>query len=398
MNTNLHKSKIINTITNLMLLFLPLSAVANLMNERISFSILYIFLFAATLKHTFCFRKHKDISKASEQILIILLGMYFAFYLIGAQETFDVLWGLSIPLVAVMTSTLNRLKFWLVATVGLTVVMIIAVGVYPEFFHYELFSLFSLLWALIFISYLAYSYKYENVSLEYEILSYQNSLEQKIAAAVAEISALNKNLDETQVEILQRLCAVGSYRSKDNGESQRMAQYVKTFAELADLPPEEIEIYGRAAPLHDLGNVGIEDTIFNKPSRLTKEEYEQVKRHTLIGEDILGGSQKPLLQIASEIAGSHHEKYDGSGYPRGLKGEAIPLSGRIVAILDVFDALYRESIYKKNWTNEDILNHFKEQKGKHFDPRLTDIFLNNIEKFVSIYEEYYIAKQELVKK
>jgi len=391
MNTQQDNLKIIRTITNLMLLFIPLSMVINYFNERYSFSILYFVLFFATLYHNYCFKKEQNSARASEQILIILLGLYFAFFLIGEQKSFDVLWGLIIPPIAVMTSSLSRLKFWLIVTVSITATMIVVCFITPTYIRYEIFPLFSLLWAMIFISYMAYSYKALQTRLEKKIVSYQNSLEEKIEDAVQEISTLNTYLDETQSEILEKLGTLGEYRSQnENGHLSRVGSYVKELSLLAGVDAQDAQIFERAAPLHDIGQVGIEESISNKPGKLTTLEYEKMKEHTLIGADILGGSNKPLIQIAAQIAQYHHEKYDGTGYPKGIKGDEIPLSARVVAIVDVFDALYSETVYKKNWTNEDIIEHFKKEKGKHFDPHLTDIFLENIETFITIYEQKYI--------
>lgn len=391
MNTQQDNLKIIRTITNLMLLFIPLSMVINYFNARYSFSILYFILFFATLYHNHCFKKEQNSARASEQILIILLGLYFAFFLIGEQSSFDVLWGLIIPPIAVMTSSLSRLKFWLIVTVSITVTMIVVCFIAPTYIRYEIFPLFSLLWAMIFISYMAYSYKALQTRLEKKIVSYQNSLEEKIEDAVQEISTLNTYLDETQCEILEKLGTLGEYRSQnETGHLSRVGSYVKELSLLAGVDAQDAQIFERAAPLHDIGQVGIEESILNKPGKLTTLEYEKMKEHTLIGADILGGSNKPLIQIAAQIAEYHHEKYDGTGYPKGIKGDEIPLSARIVAIVDVFDALYSETIYKKNWTNEDIIEYYTKEKGRHFDPHLTDIFLENIETFITIYEQKYI--------
>ncbi len=388
MRTEQHNIKIINTITNLMLLFLPLSMFANYFNSRESFAILYFFIFLATLKHFFCFKKEQDVDKASEQILVILFGIFFAFFLIGEQKSFDVLWILSIPLVAVMTASLQRIKIWLFRTVFLVIVMIGGAYFFPHYICYEVFSLSSLLWALIFISYMAYSYKSIQVQLEGKILSYQHSLEDKIADAVQEIELLNHNINETQIEILERLGTLGEYRSKETGAHvKRVGLYTKELALFAGVDEEEATLFKRAAPLHDIGKVGIEDSILNKPAKLTADEYKVMKGHAAIGEKILSGSDKPLIKIAAEIAGGHHEKFDGSGYPRALVGENIPLSARIVSIADVFDALYSSRVYKKAWNIQDIVNHFENEKAMHFDPELTTLFLNNIEIFILIYNE-----------
>ncbi len=142
----------------------------------------------------------------------------------------------------------------------------------------------------------------------------------------------------------------------------------------------------RAAPLHDIGKVGISDAILNKPAKLTDEEYETMKNHTLIGASILSHSDKPLIQLAAEIAGGHHEKYDGSGYPEGFKADDIPLSARIVAVADVFDALISMRVYKEAWSDKEVKDYFIREKGKHFDPLLTELFLKDFEQFALIYK------------
>lgn len=387
MKTEDENTKIINTVTVLMLLFLPLSMIANYLNDRESFAILYFFLFFATLKHYFCFKQEKDTAQASEQILVILFGLFFTFFLIGEQKTFDILWGLSIPLVAVMTSSSKRLKIWLYRTVGLVIIMIGGTYLIPEYIRYDLFSMFSLLWALVFISYMAYSYKLIQEKLEIKVFSYQHSLEDKIEEAVKEIALLNTNLNETQIEVLERLGTLGEYRSTETGEHvKRVGLYTKRLALLAGVDEDEAMLFKRAAPLHDIGKVGIPDAILNKPGKLTKEEFIAMQEHALIGEKILSGSDKPLIQIAAQIAGGHHEKFDGSGYPRSLKGDTIPLSARIVAIADVFDALYSSRVYKRSWSKEEIIDFFKEESGKHFDPKLVSLFLENIDDFVTIFD------------
>ena len=389
MKTEDENTKIINTITVLMLLFLPLSMIANYLNARESFAILYFFLFFATLKHYFCFKQEKDTAKASEQILVILFGLFFAFFLIGEQKSFDILWGLSIPLVAVMTSSSARLKVWLYRTVALVIVMIGGTYLFPQYIRYDLFALFSLLWALIFISYMAYSYKSIQEKLEKKIFTYQHSLEDKVQEAVKEIAMLNKNLNETQIENLERLGTLGEYLSTETGEHvKRVGLYTKKLALLAGVDEEEAMLFKRAAPLHDIGKVGIPDAILNKPGKLTEEEYITMQEHALIGEKILSGSDKPLIQVAAQIAGGHHEKYDGRGYPRALEGEQIPLSARIVAIADVFDALYSSRVYKKAWSIEEIVLFFKEESSKHFDPKLASLFLDNIDDFIAIYNKH----------
>src|SRR5690606_21301646 len=154
------------------------------------------------------------------------------------------------------------------------------------------------------------------------------------------------------------------------------------------LSKKEADLIKAASTLHDVGKIGIPDSILNKPGKLTEEEYGVIKKHTTIGHQMLKHTNGSLLKAGALIALTHHEKYDGSGYPKGLQGEDIPLYGRIVAISDVFDALSTDRIYKKAWKMEDILAYFQLEKGKHFDPKLVDIFLDNVKEFIKIKDAF----------
>ena len=143
-----------------------------------------------------------------------------------------------------------------------------------------------------------------------------------------------------------------------------------------------------ASPMHDIGKVAIPDNILKKPAQLTDIEFKIMKTHTEIGYGLLKGSNREVLNAAAIVAYEHHEKYDGSGYPRGLKGDDIHIYGRITAIADVFDALGSERCYKKAWKDEKIFQLLEEERGKHFDPKLIDLFLENKNKFLKIRDKY----------
>jgi len=143
-----------------------------------------------------------------------------------------------------------------------------------------------------------------------------------------------------------------------------------------------------AAALHDIGKIGISDKILSKPEKLSEEEFTQMKRHTLIGYDILKDSSSDVIQLAAVIALTHHERHDGSGYPRGLKGEEIPIAGRIVAIADYFDALMSKRVYKDAWSIEKVLEALKERSGKIFDPVCLENFFKNLDEILQIKEKY----------
>jgi HD superfamily phosphodiesterase len=381
------KERVIFNITTLMLIFLPLSTLANYLNGRTAFSILYLFMFVATVVHMRCYQKERDLGNASEKLMIILSGLFFAFFLIGEQSTFDVFWILILPMVGMILLSYARLTFWIRTINAIYLSMMALAYVTPQWVRYDTFALWSLLWAMIFMSGVALYYNKSQERLEKEIQRYEQNLEIKIEEAIGEIEQLNNEIESTQIEIVERLGTLGEFRSLETGAHvRRVGMYAKELGLLAGLSESEAEILEQAAPLHDIGKVGIEDSILNKPAKLTAEEYERMKAHTLIGERILAGSDKELIQKASEIAGGHHEKYDGSGYPRALSGEAIPLSARIVAIADVFDALYSTRVYKKSWSLEAIVELFEKESGKHFDPHLIGLFLDNLDRFVHIYD------------
>ncbi|HNE17680.1 MAG TPA: HD domain-containing protein, partial [Rhodocyclaceae bacterium] len=168
----------------------------------------------------------------------------------------------------------------------------------------------------------------------------------------------------------------------------RMAHYSRLIAEQLGLGAEFCERLLSAAPMHDVGKVGTPDHILLKPGRLTDEEMAIMRQHASIGHDILKGSSSPMIQLAAEIALSHHEKFDGSGYPGGLTGEAIPLSGRIVAVADVFDALTSERPYKPAWALDRAVQFLKDGRGAHFDPACIDAFLLRWDEVLAIRDRY----------
>ena len=197
-------------------------------------------------------------------------------------------------------------------------------------------------------------------------------LEQKVRERTAE-------LEETQIEILERLALAAEYRDDDTGEhTRRVGQMSAQIAQALGLPEAEVELIRRAAPLHDVGKIAIPDSILLKPGKLTPAEFELMKTHTTLGAKMLSGGQFPLLQRAEEIALTHHERWDGTGYS-GLKGESIPMAGRIVTVADVFDALTNERPYKKAWLHTEAIEEIQRQTGRQFDPRVVEAFLHVVD-------------------
>lgn len=199
-----------------------------------------------------------------------------------------------------------------------------------------------------------------------------------ISLDVMETNLLEKlrMLESTQMETILKLGKAAEFRDDETGRHiERIAEYVDIITNHLGLSRDQRTSLKNAAPMHDVGKIGIPDEILLKPGKLTSEEFQTIKLHTVIGARILGGTSLPMLETAKEIALSHHEKWDGSGYPLGLKGTEIPLSGRIVAIVDVFDAVTSDRIYKTAWPVDEALELIRSQREKHFDPAVTDAFL-----------------------
>lgn len=221
----------------------------------------------------------------------------------------------------------------------------------------------------------------------------EETVEKRTAAlrqALAELDKAQQKTYAAHLDTIQRLAVAAEFKDKDTASHiQRMSYYCSLLAQKINLPPGEVEIIHRASPMHDVGKIGIPDNIILKPGKLTGEEWEIMKQHTSIGARILNGSSSDLLQAGEIIALSHHERWDGGGYPNALAGKNIPLWGRICTVADVFDALTSERPYKKAFTNEKALEILKEERGKHFDPELIDIFIENFNDVITIQKKYW---------
>ncbi|GHF64568.1 diguanylate cyclase (GGDEF)-like protein [Deinococcus metalli] len=199
------------------------------------------------------------------------------------------------------------------------------------------------------------------------------------AEAEGLVRARTADLEAAQLDIIERLSIAGEYRDDKTGaHTERVSTYAASLAACLGLPSEEVELIRLAARLHDIGKIGVPDSVLLKTGTLTSEEYSIMKHHTTIGARVLEGGQSALMRLAEEIALTHHERWDGSGYPAGLSGERIPLSGRIVAIADVWDALTTERPYKAAWTREDAWRELSAQAGAQFDPYLVEVFLGMV--------------------
>lgn len=224
--------------------------------------------------------------------------------------------------------------------------------------------------------------------LHNEVRLQNQTLEKKVKERTHE-------LYETQLDVIQRLGRAVEYRDSETGlHIIRMSYYSACLAKEAGLNDNECEMILNASPLHDIGKIGIPDSILLKAGKLTEEEWTVMKTHTTIGAELLSGSTSKLLNLAKEIAMTHHEKWDGTGYPKGLKTDEIPLVGRICGLCDVFDALTSERPYKKAWSPRETVEEMSRQKGKHFDPGLVDCFIKILPRIELIKEKYTDANNK----
>jgi len=206
------------------------------------------------------------------------------------------------------------------------------------------------------------------------ILSRSQFLEYRVADAT-------RLIHQREQETLFRLAKAGEYRDQDTGDHiLRMARYSRLIAEALNLPQDKCDLIEAAAPMHDIGKIGMPDNILLKPGKLSLDEFDVMKAHPLIGYQILQNSPSKYLSMGADIALGHHEKFDGSGYPYGLKGDQIALEARIVSVADVYDALTSNRPYKEGWSSQESLNYLVAQKGIHFDPDCVDAFLSQLGK------------------
>jgi len=258
---------------------------------------------------------------------------------------------------------------------------------------------------------------YKPVSAEEFILRLRNVL--KLREISKSLIEKNSELEKTRLQVIRRLGKAAEFKDDDTGQHViRVAHYAQLIAEDLELPQDLITLIFQTAPMHDIGKIGVSDTILKKTGRFTPEEYEIMKHHSQegdrllhpltheemkmyqihpqLGESILGEDETPLLKIAAEIALGHHEKWDGTGYPLGVKGENIPLTARIVALADIFDALSTERCYKPAYTNEVCHSIINEISGTHLDPSIVEIFNRRFDEFISIKYEYYDSTVNLM--
>ena len=202
-----------------------------------------------------------------------------------------------------------------------------------------------------------------------------------------EVKQRTQELLEAQVHLMRMLGGIAEGHSVETYQHvRRVAEITYLLAKHYGMDEKKAQTLKYASYLHDIGKIGVKDYILHKEDKLTKKEFEEIKKHPTIGAAMLEGVKLPLFEVAKIVSKEHHEKWDGSGYPKGLKGEQIHIYARIVAVADVFDALSSRRSYKEGWNTSDILDFFKEQSGKHFDPYLVDILLDHLDDFLALYK------------
>jgi len=207
--------------------------------------------------------------------------------------------------------------------------------------------------------------------------------------AVQRLQVAEVGIRNSQAETIHRLSKAAEFRDNETARHiERMSRYCELIARRIGLDADRVQLIRMASPLHDIGKIGTPDQILLKPGRLEPEEFDIMKQHAQIGYKILNGSGSDLLELAATIAWTHHERVDGSGYPRGLKGDEIPIEGRIAAVADVFDALTSTRVYKKAMSNEKSLQILREGRGSHFDPPMLDAFLDAFDDALAIQREF----------
>ncbi len=217
----------------------------------------------------------------------------------------------------------------------------------------------------------------------------QKYLADRASHLEAEVAARTADIRDREKELIFRISRAAEFRDPETGAHiQRMAYYSQVVARNLGLDGKQQRLILEAAPMHDVGKIGIPDYILLKPGKLTHDEFEIMKGHARLGHELLAGSSSETISAGAEIAISHHEKYDGSGYPHQLAGKSIPLFGRIVAVADVFDALTSERPYKKAWSLEDAVVFLEEGRGKHFDPMCVEAFLAGWDDVIKIRQRF----------
>ena len=234
-----------------------------------------------------------------------------------------------------------------------------------------------------------YLHKASHASIVLQRVRIHLELHHQSQALEARVRERTRQLEETRLEIVRRLGRAGEYRDNETGMHViRMSYYASLLAQAAGLPEAQSELLLQAAPMHDIGKIGIPDRILLKPGKLDAAEWDLMKKHTLIGGEIIGDHDSDLLRMARSVALTHHERWEGTGYPLGLAGAAIPVEGRIVAIADVYDALTSVRPYKQAWLPADAMAYIRNEASRAFEPELTRVFVELMPQLLEIRARY----------
>jgi len=222
-----------------------------------------------------------------------------------------------------------------------------------------------------------------------EVHEYQAFLRDNNKVLEKLVQERTAELHDTRLQVVRRLGRAAEYRDNETGlHIIRMSKTSALLAQAAGCTPEHCDLVLNASPMHDIGKIGIPDHILLKPGKLDADEWTTMQTHAAIGAEILSGEASELLRLAREIALSHHEKWDGSGYPQGLRGEDIPYAGRVVAVADVFDALTSKRPYKPAWSIDAATTYIRSQSGQHFDPAITKVFFDVLPEIIAVTRQY----------
>ena len=341
-------------------------------------------------------RKKSNINAAVSILLITPIPIFLIAFFEGGIQNSAFFWFFLYPIWAIFLKGNKKGIKWVIGLL----ISIVAFYIFFSITNYQtpyhkvlLMVLFValLVEASILIAYESMRKKYDKI-IEHQneqLERYRNELEESLTTKVQENEVLSSEIVQIQRDIIFSMGSIGETRSKETANHvKRVAEYAKLFGLKIGFTEELADMLLQASPMHDIGKVGIPDKILNKPGILTKEEFEVMKEHSNIGYEMLKHSNRTLLKMAATIACEHHERYDGSGYPKGLKGEDIHIYARIIALADVFDALGSKRVYKVAWSDVDIFKYIAENRGKHFDPNLVDIFFKYKDEFLAIRDKY----------
>jgi response regulator RpfG family c-di-GMP phosphodiesterase len=383
--------KTMNIVIIVYALIFPILTLWGIVEHLFHNYILVIYAISALVTYVMT-TKHPHNYNSYIHITIIFSLITFTSALIQApDDQYRAIWFSFIIFVAFFIGSRSvGLKY---AAVVLTIFIVYFLTPYNSF---ELPTILSIILALFILTHLSYFFAgiiEDNEEKLYqknrELFNYKQNLETVVEEKLKQIASLNNSLVKTQQEVIYTMGAIGESRSKETGNHvKRVAEYSKLLGQLYGLNDNEVEILKIASPMHDIGKVAIPDAILNKPAKLTPKEFEKMKKHVDYGKEMLDHTEGEILNTAAIIAYTHHEKYNGSGYPLGLSQEEIHIYGRITALADVFDALASERAYKKAWELDKVLELIKEERGKHFDPMLVDLFFDNLNLFLEIKEQY----------